>query len=290
MARRTPQAPPPAREELNPEQIRAGIVRINHRIEELEKFDPSRVTRRWAPEVKALQTGIAETLAAVFGEGSEQFNRYRAATSLDNGEIVAIFGDGDPARDPRTREYLSEGKEQALHLLRRAVLGLEESLPDAVATTMTRSSAAAGANRRVFIVHGHEEGPREAVARFLERIGFEPVILHERAGRGRTIIEKVEEHGDVQFAVVILTPDDEGSVRGGAARPRARQNVLLELGYFIGRLGRDKVCALKQGELELPSDFEGVEYHALERDWKQALARELEAAGFSIDWNVAMRS
>ncbi|WP_232443066.1 TIR domain-containing protein [Burkholderia ubonensis] len=75
------------------------------------------------------------------------------------------------------------------------------------------------------------------VARFLERVGFEPIILHEQANQGRTVIEKIEAHGEVGFAVVLLTPDDEGCVRGGEPQLRARQNVLLELGYFIGRLG-----------------------------------------------------
>lgn len=111
---------------------------------------------------------------------------------------------------------------------------------------------------KVFIVHGHDDGARESVARFLERMGLEAIILHEQANQGRTIIEKVVAHSDVGFAVVLLTPDDEGCVKGGTPELRARQNVLLELGYFIGRLGRERVCALKSGELEIPSDFAGV--------------------------------
>ncbi|WP_082702745.1 TIR domain-containing protein [Pseudacidovorax intermedius] len=147
-------------------------------------------------------------------------------------------------------------------------------------------------SRKVFIVHGHDDGAREAVARFLERIGLEAIILHEQANQGRTIIEKVVAHSDVGFAVVLLTPDDEGCVKGGTPEPRARQNVLLELGYFIGRLGRDKVCALKRGAVEIPSDFAGVVWETMDTGggWKQALARELEAAGHSIDWNKVMRA
>lgn len=147
-------------------------------------------------------------------------------------------------------------------------------------------------SRRIFIVHGHDDGARETVARFLERIGLEAVILHEQANQGRTIIEKVVANSDVGFAVVLLTPDDEGCVKGGTPEPRARQNVLLELGYFIGRLGRDKVCALKRGTLEIPSDFAGVVWETMDSNggWKQALARELEAAGHSIDWNKVMRA
>ncbi len=147
-------------------------------------------------------------------------------------------------------------------------------------------------SRKIFIVHGHDDGARETVARFLERIGLEAVILHEQANQGRTIIEKVVANSDVGFAVVLLTPDDEGCVKGGTPEPRARQNVLLELGYFIGRLGRNKVCALKRGTLEIPSDFAGVVWETMDSNggWKQALARELEAAGHSIDWNKVMRA
>jgi predicted nucleotide-binding protein len=146
--------------------------------------------------------------------------------------------------------------------------------------------------RKVFVVHGHDEGAREAVARFLERIGFEAVILHEKANKGRTVIEKVEAHSDVGFTVVLLTPDDEGCQRGsGKLQPRARQNVLLALGYFIGRLTRKRVCTLKVGKLEIPSDWRGVIDEPFDKGggWKQTLARELQAAGYEIDWNKVMK-
>jgi hypothetical protein len=145
-------------------------------------------------------------------------------------------------------------------------------------------------SRKVFVVHGHDEGVREKIARFLEKLDFEPIILHEQASRGRTVIEKVEAHSDVGFAVVLLTPDDEGCERGGTPRPRARQNVVLELGYFVGHLGRTHVCALKRGEIEIPSDFHGVVYGPSDNSdgWKQALGRELEGVGFTVDWNKAM--
>lgn len=146
--------------------------------------------------------------------------------------------------------------------------------------------------KKIFIVHGHDGEARETVARFLGNIGFEPIILHEQANRGRTVIEKVEANADVSFAVVLLTPDDLGrGVKDTDLEPRARQNVLLELGYFIGKLGRDKVCALKRGTVEIPSDFAGVVWEAMDDNggWKQRLARELQAAGHTIDWNDVMK-
>ena len=128
------------------------------------------------------------------------------------------------------------------------------------------------------------------VARFLKAMDFEPVILHKQANQGGTVIEKFEVHSDVGFAVVLLTPDDVGrSIKEEELQPRARQNVLLELGYFIGHLGRKKVCALRRGDLELPSDYVGVVWEKMDDGggWKLALARELKAAGHEVDLNKA---
>lgn len=145
---------------------------------------------------------------------------------------------------------------------------------------------------KVFIVHGHDGEARESVARFISDIGLKPIILHEQANQGRTVIEKVEVHSDVGFAVVLLTPDDLGKAKGAQElEPRARQNVLLELGYFLGRLGREHVCALKRGDVEIPSDFAGVVWERMDEagGWRLALGRELEAAGHDLDWNKIMR-
>jgi hypothetical protein len=141
--------------------------------------------------------------------------------------------------------------------------------------------------RKVFVVHGHDESAKEGMARFLEKIGFEAVILHEQASGNRTIIEKIEANSDVGFAVVLLSPDDFGAEKGSSPNPRARQNVILELGYFVGRLGRARVAVLKRGDLEVPSDFGGVVYVEFDQAgaWKQTLGKELQEAGFSIDWN-----
>ena len=147
-------------------------------------------------------------------------------------------------------------------------------------------SPATVAARKVFIVHGHDDGAREAIARFLERIGFEAIILHEQANKGRTVIEKFVANSDVGFVVVLLTPDDTGAKAGAAQAHRARQNVILEWGYFIGKLGRERVCALKKGDVELPSDILGIVWEPLDEHgaWKGKLAKELEGADFAIDW------
>lgn len=152
-------------------------------------------------------------------------------------------------------------------------------------------------NRKVFLVHGQDEEAKSVVARFIEKCGLETIILHEQADQGRTIIEKFEQEADVGFAVILLTPDDVGGLSDPADRatsrflkPRARQNVVLELGYFIGRLSRSRVCALRKGDTEIPSDISGVVYTPLDPDgaWKMKLAKELKAAGYAVDLNIAL--
>ncbi|HEX8620862.1 MAG TPA: nucleotide-binding protein [Allosphingosinicella sp.] len=143
--------------------------------------------------------------------------------------------------------------------------------------------------RKIFVVHGRDEEMKQTVARLLARLDFEPVILSEQPNGGRTIIEKFEQEADVRFAVVLLSPDDEGRLKGAESQlqDRARQNVVLELGYFVGKLGRGNVCALKRGDLELPSDIVGVAYTSFEAGeaWKLSLAQELRAAGLEVDFN-----
>jgi predicted nucleotide-binding protein len=119
----------------------------------------------------------------------------------------------------------------------------------------------------------------------LEKIGIDVTILHERPNKGRTLISKFEEESaDISYAVVLMTPDDAGSLKGEKPNDRARQNVVFELGFFIGRLGAASVCALVAPGVERPSDFEAVVYVELDAGkWKTELARELRAAGISFD-------
>lgn len=146
--------------------------------------------------------------------------------------------------------------------------------------------------KEVFVIHGRDNEAKEAVARFLEKLNLDPVILHEQANEGRAIIEKFEEHAQAAFAVVLLTPDDAGALENekDKLRPRARQNVIFEFGYFIGRLGRKRVCALTRGDLEMPSDYDGVLYVPLDADgaWRMRLVKELRAAGLNVDANLAL--
>ena len=159
--------------------------------------------------------------------------------------------------------------------------------PETMADGNPRSPLAPERSDAVFLVHGHDDGRKQEVARWLERVGLEPVILHERPNAGRTIIEKFsEEASGVGYAVVLATGDDEVRLRGeDQFGLRPRQNVVLELGFFLGRLGRDKVSVLRSQGVELPSDYQGVLYIDLDQlgAWKLQLAQELEIAGLSVD-------
>jgi len=205
------------------------------------------------------------------------------------GVMVSMY-DKSPAE--KVKEHKNEIREK-IHRL-ESVRDRLELVPVAVGVVKPgRTAVARDRTNKVFVVHGHDEAARESVARFLERIGIEAVILHEQATGGRTIVEKLEHYADVDFAVILLTPDDVGGVKTSSPdklQPRARQNVVLELGFFVGKLGRRHVCALYKGSLELPSDYLGVGYVALDEGggWRLQLAKELRGAGFSVDMNLAL--
>ncbi|PWK15970.1 TIR domain-containing protein [Tumebacillus permanentifrigoris] len=145
-------------------------------------------------------------------------------------------------------------------------------------------------NKKVFIVHGRDELAKYKVSDFLSKRSLEPLILHELPGRGRTVIEKIEEHSEVGFAIILITPDDVGTLQEEfktigvtSLKPRARQNVILELGYFIAKLGRENVAVLLSGEVEKPSDIDGIIYISLsDRGWETDIIKELNSAGYNV--------
>ncbi|CAG1015835.1 hypothetical protein ANAEL_05375 [Anaerolineales bacterium] len=147
-------------------------------------------------------------------------------------------------------------------------------------------------SRKVFVVHGHDDLAKKEVEVLLLKLGLEPVILHDQPNNGKTIIEKFEVNADqCAYAVVLLTPDDIATSRKDmkSYHFRARQNVIYELGFFSGKLGRNKVCALSKndptGNIELPSDFLGVVYVSMDENgsWRIQLAKEMKSAGLSIN-------
>lgn len=210
-------------------------------------------------------------------------------------------GDGLQVSDPSLRNYdvlvKSFPKQRAsrerdaagaladqLRLLESAIESLEGAPPETVEGGEAASSKPPG--DKVFVVHGHDEEALTGVKGFLAKAGLESIVLRDEPNRGRTIIEKFLEYSEeVGFAVVLLTPDDIGggsSDSYGELRPRARQNVIFELGFFIGKLGRERVCALFRQGVEIPSDYEGVLFVEFDErgKWQMEMIREMIEAGF----------
>jgi predicted nucleotide-binding protein len=272
--------------QLTREEIERAIPRIRKRIDEIEAFDPAGKEPEREAMVIHLTASIADTLARTFGSETVEYDRYINASYFHHTHIMG----GTP--EHYIVEGYSDSKVRSLSLLRQIVVSLEEQLEEmGLAMTPTPPPVQADTshtqNRRIFVVHGHDEASKLSVERFLKVLSFEPIVLHAQPNKGATVIEKFESNADVGFAVVVLTPDDVGGVSADALQGRARQNVVLELGYFTGRLGRNRVAALKRGDLELPSDVVGVVYIDFDERgaWKLDLARELEAAEFQVDWS-----
>lgn len=150
---------------------------------------------------------------------------------------------------------------------------------------MVQTSQVKGNYSKVFIVHGHDGELKESVARIIEKQGIQALILSEQVNRFAAIIEKIEKNSDVSGAVCLFTSDDFGRTKGERVdKPRARQNVIFETGYFVGKLGRENVVLINDGKVEIPSDLQGIAYTHT-NEWKLKLLQELKAIGYNIDYN-----
>lgn len=140
-------------------------------------------------------------------------------------------------------------------------------------------------NRKVFIVHGHDDKLKLEVETFIYKLGLEAIVLSEQVNKGKTIIEKIEENTDVGYGIVLYTPCDKGGTaetQYDDMKFRARQNVIFEHGYLIGKLGRNRVCALVDGDIEYPSDINGIVYIPYQGQWKHDIEQELKSIGYEI--------
>lgn len=221
-------------------------------------------------------------LIKVFGSKSPNVNAVIQASSSES----LSMGMGNEAFE----KYTASLVENQIKMLNSCIEQLETEID------LTKGEKSIGEqdivkkpSNKVFIVHGHNQGVKEAVARFIEKLGLEAIILHEKPSTGRTIIEKFSDYSDVHFAIVLLTADDLGKGYNSSdeLKPRARQNVIFEFGYFIGKLGRPRVCALYEENVDIPSDYQGVIFIPISNgeQWKHDIVRELKASGFDVDAN-----
>lgn len=255
-------------------------------------------------ELKQIQ---ANTPAAF----EELSNNYSKWTAFNSELLRRLFTTEDAAkeyeywgvmaisrREPSLGEKIAEKYkdiDKKIHRLDSIIERLELiPLGNSVTPTPQEKTGAAGAkSNKVFVVHGHDEISKTNLEVFLHEIGLEPVVLHRQADVGLTVIEKFEKHSDVGYAFILLTPDEVAYLAAEQAKPdqdrvreyRARPNVIFEFGYFVGKLGRSKVCCLYTGNVSLPSDVSGMIYKRFERSIEEVaygIIKDLKASGYRV--------
>lgn len=191
-------------------------------------------------------------------------------------EGYSLIFDYFPTRNNNINDKVASFNEQLLPYLAKALTDIVNANPEFEAQPIKVSG------NKVFIIHGHDVQLKTEVQLLLHRAGVNNIVLHEQADKGRNIIEKlIEETESANYAIALLSPDDE--LHDGTKR--ARQNVILEIGYFLGKLGKSRVRVLKKGDVEIPSDLSGVLYENYDSagSWKIKLCKELQAVGIFVD-------
>jgi predicted nucleotide-binding protein len=236
--------------------------------------------------IDSLLRRVEMVIRKVFGPNSKYL------TDLSNIHFYPMYA-------PSSEEARSSSWRSGSRSLKNMIGTMQEELklfgsPGAVRAEQRISKPS---SKDIFVVHGHDEAMKANVARTLEKLGLTPIILHEKPNQGRTIIEKFTDYSAVGFAIALLSPDDVGRLGSAPPEqlwPRARQNVIFELGFFIGRLGRDHVLALfaPVDQFELPSDYSGVLFVPYDSSgrWQFDLVKELKAADYDVDANTLINN
>ena len=247
---------------------------------------------------------LDEQVRAANGGVPQDFEMWRSATEV---ALRTVMGGESPLLESfhkvkytagfyhggmDTSGYRPAGVKKATAILEAAKseLKLRAELEQVIQTDESPDQRAVAAERgRIFLVHGHDDAHKHELARVLQSLtGNAPIVLHEQANGGRTLVEKLEDYAAVSaFAVALLTGDDVGRAKEDSVdRARARQNVVFEAGYFAGRLGRRNVVLLHEPGVELPSDLSGVVYVPLDSAgaWKMKVAHEMSNSGMTVNW------
>lgn len=235
--------------------------------------------------VKRLRDRLTMLIKKVFGEDSSYLNQLK----------LISFSPSMSFSGMSISQYSSSfnsGKSSLISILDTMLEDLQLTWYEPTENVITTDNSKQVQMDRIFIVHGHNEEMKQSVARTLEQLGLKPIILHEQSNKGRTVIEKFTDHSDVTFAIALLSADDIGySVKEKSenGKFRARQNVILELGFFLGKLGRQRVVALFEpnNNFEFPSDYQGVIFIPYDKDgrWKFDLLKEFKACDYNVDAN-----
>lgn len=218
---------------------------------------------------------------------NKEYNEYKKSYDDAGSFSIGLIGRNQtPSQELQKFKSRIETKLSNLKKLRAKTDLLKTSFVD---NTLPKAEIVQSDKSQVFIVHGHDEVAKSKTARFVEKLGLEAIILHEQASSSKTIIEKIEEYSNVGFGIVLYTPCDIGGkqIANPNLKSRARQNVVFEHGFLIGKIGRNNVCALVKGDIETPNDISGVVYVSMDEldAWRYTIAKELKKAGYNIDMN-----
>jgi Predicted nucleotide-binding protein containing TIR-like domain len=304
-------------------RLQLGAAKLRHRIAELEVFHPDQVENRNDPAITKLSKAIEETLVEIFGADTEEYRQYSAAKAIDTAPYML---GGTPIG--LVRHGLEQGKAAAIALLQQAAAALEQRIgasppapppvapkpvtpepapvvappPPAAAPPPLAKPAApplmpaaapapvAATASSLLVVHSAGDAAGEEVAQFLGKTELGKVARYESAASGPTDVEALERHAAIGFVVVVMPPEEAASGSSILRQPGGRQKAMAELFYFIGKLGRAKVCVLSKGEGEA-APVAGMVCAPYDRyeGWQKVVLRGLEAAGYRIDWGKALR-
>lgn len=239
-------------------------------INDAEKLIEKEVTSR-EPEFSAWHVSASRFLKSHFGDESYEFNDFQGCCFMPTVYVGEVSKEKDVVA-------CQKGLKEAIAIFRTYLSEMEEDTQEVNQNNFD--------NKKVFVVHGHDELRRDEVELFIGRIGLKPIILSNQPSEGATIIEKIESNTNVGFALVLYTACDLGKANedNSELKFRARQNVVFEHGYLIAKLGRQRVLALVADEnIETPSDLSGVVYVQMNDDWKTKVKRELKSCGLEFD-------
>ncbi len=270
------------------EQLRKGKELLNDELPDLRRC------RTWAGTTADYLQGMLDSTSHILASFKKASEKYGNWSDINEGLEVRNRGQRnfESLRDSCQAEASRRKREAigAIHEQLECVQNVIESLETKLLANTPLVARAQG--NKIFVVHGHDETALLRIERFLKKLQLDPLVLREKPNEGQTIIEKfMALSNQAGFAVVLLTPDDRG---GRKAEPyekqklRARQNVIFELGFFLGKLGRKNVCALYNEGVEIPSDYQGVLYVKFDESdvWQMNLAKEMKMAGLKVDMNL----
>ena len=250
--------------------MKSNYEKLSEIIKEAEELLKKDITRS-STEFKAWKMKAERYLISCFGETSHEYSEFKKldfttifwGQSIAQSEYVTSCHEDIKTAIAIFKVYLEEAKEESTNVIHNQPMNYS----------------------KVFIVHGHDGELKESVARVIEKQGIEAIILSEHSNQGRTVIEKFENYSDVGGTICLFTADDFGRAKDSENDScRARQNVVFEAGYFMGKLGRDHVAILADKGVEIPSDLAGVVYTDT-NNWQVAMLKELKAMGYNVDLN-----